>query len=262
MDFTLESPYLFESLAAWRPAMAAPDGAALRAIYADGDFRRKVKEELEAARGQRLFNSEWDKVHVVEAALPEHRHLEGATIEALAAAAGRHPLDVILDLALAEDLATAFIAQLLHNDEEAVGRILQDGETHIALSDAGAHLTFLCDAGYGLHLLGYWARDKGVLSLGEAVRRLTGQPAGLFGIQGRGLLREGLAADIMLFDPARVGRGPKRRVFDLPAGAARLTTDAVGLHGVWVNGRHLVDDAGGILEEAGCPGTVLRRFAP
>jgi N-acyl-D-amino-acid deacylase len=261
MDFTFKSPYVFESLAAWKPAMAAHDVAGMKRIYADPSFRDAVKQELQAARGLRLFNSEWDKVQVVETARAEHRALEGRTIDALAAEASKEPLDFILDLALAEELETAFVAQLLHNDEEAVGRILRDPDTHISLSDAGAHLTFLCDAGFGLHLLGHWSRDKGVLGLADAVHRLTGQPAELFGIADRGLLRPGMAADLMLFDPQRVARGPKQRVFDLPAGAARLTAGGVGLHGVWVNGTRLVDEAGTLRTDAGRPGAVLREFA-
>ena len=77
--------------------------------------------------------------------------------------------------------------------------------------------------GFGLHLMGHWSRDLGVLDLPQAVHRLTGQPARLFGLKDRGLLREGYAADLMLFDPKTVARGPKRRAHDLPAGAARLT---------------------------------------
>ena len=130
---------------------------------------------------------------------------------------------------------------LLNSDEEAVGRMLNDPHSIVSLSDAGAHLTFFNDAGFGLHLLGHWSRDRGTMSLAEAVRRLTSHPAKVFGFQRRGLIREGFAADLLLFDPKTVGRGPKRRVHDLPAGAARLTTDAVGVHGVWVNGRQVAD---------------------
>ena len=79
------------------------------------------------------------------------------------------------------------------------------------------------------------------MSMSEAVRRLTSQPAQVFGMRGRGVIREGYAADLLLFDPATVGRGPKRRVFDLPGGAPRLTTERVGVHGVWVNGRQVAD---------------------
>ncbi|HEX2892243.1 amidohydrolase family protein [Vineibacter terrae] len=261
MDFTFKSPYLFESMQSWKPAMAAHDGEALKRVYRDPSWRDAVRRELEASRGRLVFNSEWDKLFVVETAKDENRALEGMTLAALAAKAGKDPLDCILDLALSEDLDTLFVAQLLHNDEAAVGRILADPDTHISLSDAGAHLTFFCDAGFGLHLMGHWSRDLGVLDLAQAVHRLTGQPARLFGLQDRGLLRQGHAADLMLFDPATVARGPKRRVHDLPSGAARLTTSAVGLHGVWVNGTRMADARGLCADPASRPGEVLRRFS-
>jgi len=260
MDFTFKSPYLFESMRSWKPAMAAHDKEALGKVYRDPAWREAVRRELSASRGRLVFNSEWDKLFVVEAAKPENRKLEGATLADLARQANKDPLNTILDLALSENLETTFVAQLLHNDEEAVGKILADPDTHISLSDAGAHLTFFCDAGFGLHLLGHWSRDLGVLDLPQAVHRLTGQPAGIFGIPNRGLLREGYAADLMLFDPATVARGEKRRSHDLPSGAARLTTSAVGLHGVWVNGVKVADAKGLCADRTARPGEVMRRF--
>jgi len=100
-----------------------------------------------------------------------------------------------------------------------------------------------------------------VLDLPQAVHRLSGQPAQLFGLQGRGLLKQGYAADLMLFDPKTVARGPKRRAHDLPAGAARLTTSAVGLHGVWINGAQVTDANGFCAGPKSRPGEVLRSFA-
>jgi N-acyl-D-aspartate/D-glutamate deacylase len=261
MDFTFKSPYLFESMRSWKPAMAAHDKGALTRVYRDPAWRDAVRRELSASRGRLVFNSEWDKLFVVETAKPENRDLEGVTLAELARQANKDPLDAILDLALSEGLETMFVAQLLHNDEKAVGRILADPDTHISLSDAGAHLTFFCDAGFGLHLLGHWSRDLGVLDLPQAVHRLTDQPARIFGIQGRGLLRQGYAADLMLFDPRTVARGPKRRSHDLPAGAARLTTSAVGLHGVWINGIKVADDKGFCADPTARPGEVIRSFA-
>jgi N-acyl-D-aspartate/D-glutamate deacylase len=261
MDFTFKSPYLFESMESWKPAMAARDGEALKAVYRDPAWRAAVRKELEARRGRLVFNGEWDKLFVVETAKRENSELEGATLAELARKTNKDPLDCILDFALGEDLDTMFVAQLLHNDDQAVGKILADPGTHISLSDAGAHLTFFCDAGFGLHLLGHWSRDLGVLDLPQAVHRLTGQPAKLFGIRGRGLLREGYAADLMLFDPKTVARGPKRRAHDLPSGAARLTASAVGLHGVWVNGARVADHKGFCADPASRPGEVLRSFA-
>jgi N-acyl-D-aspartate/D-glutamate deacylase len=166
----------------------------------------------------------------------------------------------MLDLALDESLATIFTAQLLNSDEDAVGRMLNHPHSIVSLSDAGAHLTFFNDAGFGLHLLGHWSRELGAMPLTEAARRLTSHPADVLGLAGRGRIRVGDAADLLLFDPKTVGRGPKRRVHDLPAGAARLTTDAIGVHGVWVNGVQ-VADAAGLITPPPRAGELLTRFA-
>ena len=259
MDFTLASPYPVEGLGSWRPALGAA-GDALRGVLADRSFRDAVRAELRAPATFRLFNGEWDKVQVTEVADPSHAALEQRTIAAIAREAGRDPLDVFLDLALAEDLRTVFTAMLLNSDEDAVGRMLVHPHALVSLSDAGAHLTFFNDAGFGLHLLGHWARERGAMGMADAVRRLTAQPASVFGMTDRGRIAPGLAADLLLFDPATVGRGPKRRVFDLPGGAPRLTTDAVGVHGVWVNGRQ-VADARGLLDGAPLAGRLLTDFA-
>ena len=137
--------------------------------------------------------------------------------------------------------------------------MLNDPHSLVTLSDAGAHLTFFNDAGFGLHLLGHWARDMGAMSMTRAVHKLTAQPAGILGLKDRGLLRPGYAADLLLFDPQTVGRGPKHRVFDLPGGAARLNTLAVGVHGVWVNGVLVADDKG-LNEKAALAGELLTEF--
>lgn len=258
-DFTLASPYPFEGLAAWLPAMKA-EGAALKRIYADAEFRRRVMAELARPAAVRLFNGEWEKLELLEAARPQNRRFEGKSVAALAAEAAKPPLDWLLDFSLSEDLATVYTAVLLNSDEEAVGRMLRDPFASIALSDAGAHLTFFCDAGFGLHLLGHWVRERKALSLEEAAWQLSGRPAEIFGIEGRGRIAPGYAADLMLFDPARVGRGPKHRVNDLPGGAPRLTTDPRGLLGVWVNGV-TVADANGAIDDVAPPGRLLREFA-
>jgi N-acyl-D-aspartate/D-glutamate deacylase len=258
MDFTLASPYPVEGLASWKPALGLA-GEALKAVLRDPAFRAGVGADLATPATFRLFNGEWDKVHVVEVALDAHTAYEQRSIAEIAAGEGRDPLDTLLDLAIAEDLRTVFTAQLLNSDELAVARMLNHPHSIVSLSDAGAHLTFFNDAGFGLHLLGHWSRDLGAMSLAEAVRRLTSHPAAVLGLRGRGLVRKGQAADLLLFDPATVGRGPKRRVHDLPAGGARLTTDALGVHGVWVNGRQ-VADAKGLLAEVPLAGQLLRDF--
>ena len=259
MDFTLASPYPVEGLKSWKPALGL-SGDALMAALADPAFRAAVRAELAAPTTFRLFNNEWDKVHVVETARAENAALEQRTIASIAAERGHDPLDTMLDLAIGEGLATVFTAQLLNSDENAVARMLNHPNSIVSLSDAGAHLTFFNDAGFGLHLLGHWSRELGVMPLAEAVRRLTSHPASVLGLQQRGLIRKGWAADLLLFDPATVGRGPKRRVHDLPAGAARLTTDAVGVRGVWVNGQ-LVADANGLVANTPLAGELLTEFA-
>ena len=258
MDFTLASPYPVEGLASWKPALGL-GGAALKAVLTEQGFRDAVRAELAAPTTFRLFNNEWDKVHVVETARPEHAGLEQRTIAEIARETGRDPLDAMLDLALAEDLQTVFTAQLLNSDEEAVGRMLNHPNSIVSLSDAGAHLTFFNDAGFGLHLLGHWARDRAAMPMEEAVRRLTSHPAAVLGLSGRGVIGEGHAADLLLFDPATIGRGPKRRVRDLPAGGARLTTDAVGVRGVWVNGQQVADESG-LVAEVPLAGRLLTEF--
>jgi len=258
-DFTLASPYPIEGMAAWKPALGK-HGAAFRGVLADAGFRQAIRDELARPAVFRIFNGEWDKVHVIECAKAENRKYEQQSIAQLAAAAGRDPLDVWFDLALEEDLKTVFVALTMNSDEDAVARMLRHPASMVSLSDAGAHLTFFNDAGYGLHLLGHWVRERGVLSLAEAAQALCARPAQVFGIEGRGVLHTGAAADLLLFDPARVGRGAKERRHDLPAAAPRLVTPAIGVHGVWVNGVR-VADAKGRVETAGTPGRLLRRFA-
>ena len=259
MDFTLHSPYPVEGLNSWKPALGL-GGAAFKATIADPAFRAAMRAEIAAPTVFRLFNGEWDQVQVVEVANPAHAHFEQRTIADLAREAGADPLDFMFDLALSENLDTVFTATLLNSDQDAVARMLAHPASLVSLSDAGAHLTFFNDAAFGLHLMGHWARDLGALSMQEAVWRLTGQPAQVFGLTNRGRLLPGYAADLLLFDPATVGRGPKHRVGDLPGGAARLHTDAIGVHGVWVNGVKVVD-ANGMLAQPARPGVLMREFA-
>ncbi len=259
MDFTLKSAYPLESFESWQPLMKL-SGDDLKAKLQDPALRQAVKNELAQPAGVRLFNGEWHKIEITEAATDAYRDMEHRTLADIAKERGADPLDLMLDIAVDEDLETVFTAVLLNSDEDAVGKMLVHPAASVALSDAGAHLTFFCDAGFGLRLLGHWARDLGKMSLAAAVHELSGKPAEIFAIEGRGLIREGYAADLVLFDPETVGRGPKQRVFDLPAGAHRLSTEAVGVHGVWINGTRVADE-NGLVDHPNNTGEVLSGFA-
>jgi N-acyl-D-aspartate/D-glutamate deacylase len=238
--------------------MTAHGDEAMR-IYRDPAFRAAVKEEL-SKPARRMFTGEWDKIHVVQVARPGNRRFEGKSLQEIMAQTGKHPIDFLLDLSLEEGLDTVYTAILLNSDEQAVGRMIRDPHSLLSLSDAGAHLTFLCDAGFGLHFLGHWVRGKSLMPFEQGVKAITSYPAQVFGIPHRGRIAPGAWADLLLFDPATVGRGEAYRVRDLPAGASRLTTEARGLHGVWVNGQK-VADAKGLVAGARLKGKVLREFS-
>jgi N-acyl-D-amino-acid deacylase len=257
-EFTLHEPYVFEGLAAWQPLMKMNEKEAKK-VLGDPAFRRQLKEEL-TTRSRRMFTAEWEKAFVAQVADSAHAHFEGQSIQALAQKQGVHAVDFMLDLALSENLDTLFTATLLNSDEEAVGKMLNDPNAIVSLSDAGAHLTFLCDAGFGLHFLGHWVRERKIMPLEKAVKKLTADPAQLFGIRERAAIKAGNYADLLLFDPRTVGRAPSRRVYDLPAGGSRIDTPGVGVHGVWVNGK-LVAEANGLVEDTPKAGKVLREFA-
>ena len=258
-DFTMRSPYPVEGLKSWQAALGL-SAERYKAVLRDPGFRQTVRDEIGAPTTFRLFNGEWDKVNVVEVSKPQHRHYEQQNVAQLALAAGVDPLDFMLDLALDENLDTLFTAVLLNSDEAAVARMLRHPASLVSLSDAGAHLTFFNDAGFGLHLLGHWVRRLSVLSIEQAVAKLTSVPARLFGIADRGELRVGAYADLMLFDSATVDRGAKERVADLPGGGKRLLTPAIGIEGVWVNGTRVADRHGPCVLDAGLPGKLLRKF--
>ena len=144
-------------------------------------------------------------------------------------------------------------------DEKEVAELITDPNTIIALSDAGAHASQLCDACYSTYLLGHWVRERGTFTVEQAVHNLTQRPAEMFGITDRGLLAEGKPADVVVFDPATVGPGPLKRVYDLPAGADRLISEASGVDAVIVNGTLIRQNGADVLTaEHRLPGRLLR----
>ncbi len=204
--------------------------SARAALYADAAWRERAYAGVREKWGSKL-----DDATVQETEL--HGELrDGPTLGELAAQRGGTALDVAVELALAEDLATRFRIVMINDDEEQVGRLLQNKSMLLGLSDAGAHTSQLCDANFSTYLLQRWVRELGVLTLEEAVWRLTGQPAQVYGLTGRGRIAPGAVADLVAFDPATIGTGPLERIVDLPGGADRLVAPSTGIEHVWVGG--------------------------
>jgi N-acyl-D-aspartate/D-glutamate deacylase len=225
------------------------------AAYRDAEWRRNAQDQLEHGR---MFRPDWDVMTVAESTT--HPELEDRSVTDLAAARGMQPLEAILDLAAEEELATRFRSTLANNDPDMIEQLLQQDGMLIGLSDAGAHVSQLCDACLPTDLLGNWVREREVLSIERAVHKLTGEPAGVFGFDDRGVLVEGRSADVTVFDPDTVAPGKLRRVRDFPADGERLVADEpVGVTHVLVNGTPIRVDAEPVPDAlATKPGRVLR----
>ena len=261
MEFTLRHPYPLEALLAWRPAIEAEGSARYQRVLTDSAFRQAVKAEARSKTVPNRFSyHSLQHMTVMEVQQPRHRSLVGRNVAELAQGTGKDGFDWLLDFGLDGELDALLDCRLFNTDEDAVRELLRHPHSAVALSDAGAHLSFLCDAGFGLHLFGHWVRERADMTLEQAVQAVTSRPADIYRIRDRGRLAPGAWADLILFDPATVGRGAKRRVWDLPGGASRVDTPAVGLHGVWVNGMRVVDQNGPI-PDCGRPGKLLREFA-
>ena len=256
MNFGLLNAYMLQTIEPW-PKHG--DAAHHRALFTDPAFRSAFKKSLATpVSGGRIFNGTWNLMEV--AMSPTQSELEGRSVEEIARERGVDPVDALLDIGVADDLETTFIVRLLNVDEKRVGDLIANDGNLISLSDAGAHLTLFCDAGYAIHLLQRWVRELGRFSLPHAIRKLTSDPAHIYGIVDRGRIDVGTWADLMLFDPDKISLSRTRRVADLPAGANRLVRTAPGLKRVWVNGVQVFD--GQEYTKVPPPGQVLRRFSP
>ena len=199
----------------------------------------------------------WGSIIVSRAALPSNQALQGRKIAAIAEERGTTPADVMLDLALEERLETEFQLQTRSPEEDvALAEFVRSGLALPSQSDAGAHLnTNYCTAGESSYVLGQWVRERGLLSLEDAVRRYTFQPARIMGLRDRGLVREGLAADLMVFDLARIGVKEDEVSRDGPGGTPRRVQGAEGIHHVIVGGQVVLDHG---RHTGALPGRVLR----
>ena len=203
-------------------------------IYADPTFRAEFRAACAAT--PKAFSGQWQQTQVCKVGKPEHQAWLGKSLAELSQQAGTDPFDTFFDLALADDLATEFSLAMLNFDLDLVEEVITDPRVLIGLSDGGAHVDMLCNAGYPTYLLGTWVRQRRAMSLERAVQRITSEPARFFGMSDRGVIAAGKAADCVVFDPNTVDAGEKVMLNDLPGGERRFVQRAEGIHYVVVNG--------------------------
>ncbi len=232
----LKQPFPFDQAECFAELYAQPPEVRLER-YRDPAWRARAMAEL----AETALPTRWENFELAESEV--HGELIDRKLIDLAAERGESPLDTMIALSLDENLETRFRYIQSNDDEEGIEHLIQQEQMALGLSDAGAHVGMLCDAPLPTDLLGNWVRERGVLPLEKAVHKLTGEPAGLFRFEDRGVLREGAHADVCVFDPNAVAPGPIRRVHDFPANADRLTADAPeGVRHVLVNGTPIQQD--------------------
>lgn len=248
MQVTMADPVPLAEIDVWKEVLARPRSERA-GLYSDPGWRERAREVTLGAWSHR-----WPKISVDET--KAHPDVVGIALDRLAGQRQTTPFDVMLDLALSDNMATRFRVVLENDAEDEIGQLLADKRTLLGLSDAGAHAPQLCDACYSTHLLGYWVRERKAISLEDAVWRLTGHPSQAFRIADRGLVAEGFHADMVAFDPETVGTTPIQRVYDQPGGADRLVVGSTGVQHTWVNGTATRRDGHDIPDTA--PGQLIR----
>jgi N-acyl-D-amino-acid deacylase len=232
-EINMRNPFSFAAFPSWKRVFEDKSKPAQAAVYRDAAFRNQFREELKRPAS---FGN-WARITVHEVRAEKLKALEGKTVAEIASAQGKDGVDAFLDLTLEDDLDSEFTMQSFNTRIDRMTELLNDPSVLIGLGDGGAHLDMLCDSGYPTYVLGTWVRERKALSLVEAVRRMTSDPADFFGIRDRGRLQPGLAADLAIFDPATVGSAgrPERR-YDLPGGAKRMVMRSKGIEYTVVNG--------------------------
>ncbi len=252
--FTMKNCQVFRGMPTWLPILQASDDEKLRA-YRDPAIRATLRAEVEAPLGpDSTFSKRWDLMVVEEPKLAKNRDLRGRHVAEIAKAQGKDPVDAFLDLAVEEELDTVFSLGEINMDTEAVAQILGSPYAVVGLSDGGAHVQFHSNVSNPTRLLGYWVREKGIMPLELAVRRLTFDSASAFGIYDRGLLQPGMAADLVVFDPDTVRPVPEDVVHDFPSNGWRMRELAEGIHYTVVNGEVLMEKG---THTGSYPGRVL-----
>ena len=177
------------------------------------------------------------------------------TVAQLAEELGMDPVDAMIEVALQHNLKVFFRQPIFNEDQDNVLEMMKHPNSVVTFSDSGAHVSQIMDSSLQTHVLSHWVREKRALTLEEAVHMLTEQPARAWGFDDRGRLKEGLAADIIIFDADRIAPLMPEVKHDLPAGARRLVQKAAGISHTIVNGEVLMRDG----EHTGVyPGKLLR----
>jgi N-acyl-D-amino-acid deacylase len=230
---------------------AAPDRR--RDLYADPAWRERAQRELTASS----IPLRWDEFRVAETvARPE---FIGQSVAAIAERASRTPFETMCAIALDDDLTTRFAITFANDDPAAIRDLLLGDGCIMGLSDAGAHISQICDAVMPVDFLAHWVRDRNVVPLERGIRKLTGELADVMGLD-RGYLHVGQPADMVVLDYERLDPGPVRRVRDMPADGERLIADApVGLEAIVVNGVPIRRDRATVaFADDDRPGRILR----
>jgi N-acyl-D-aspartate/D-glutamate deacylase len=258
LRLNLVSGFIFDALPGWSAVIALPLEERKRR-FADPAVRAELDRRANSDEaGFFRFFAAWDRLVIDETFSEANRRFRGRTVGEVAAELGKTSFDTFLDVALADDLRTSFMPVLPGDDDESWkvrAEIWKDPRTIVGASDAGAHLDMIDTFSLSTMLLGNGVRKRSLLSLEEAVHQITDIPARLYGLRNRGRIAAGWFADLVVFDPARIGPGPVHTRNDLPQGAARLYAEAEGIDHVLVNGVEIVrgKDATGRF-----PGTILR----
>jgi N-acyl-D-amino-acid deacylase len=233
-ELVMRSPFAFAAFPSWKRLFVDTSKEAQRAVYKDPAFREAFRKDLKSPASF----ADWARITVHE--MKSNKHLEGKTVAEIAKERGVDGVDALLDVTLEDDLENEFTVQSWNTRVERMRELLNDRSVLLGLGDGGAHLDMLCDSGYPTYVLGTWVRERGVLTLEEAVRRMTSDPADFYGIKDRGRIAPGMAADLVIFDPASVGMaGRAERLHDLPGGGKRMVKRSSGVEYTLVNGEVL-----------------------
>jgi len=236
---TLREPFMFASLPSWKAAFNRTAEEQI-ALYRNAEFRREFREDLAAGRGT-VFRGRWETVAIARTKKDENRRFLDKPVPEVAAMTGKDPIDAILDLAIDEDLATGFRLAAGNFNHELVAKAIQSPNIMIGLSDAGAHVDQLCNAGMPSYLIQEWVTKRRLLTIEQAVQRLTAEPAAFFGFSNKGQIAPGFDADLIMFDPDAVKLNPQESTNDLPGGKARIVERSEGFAYTIVGGQVVLD---------------------